>query len=252
MADKPHLHVEFFIEPVQDVTATREQGRPIFRDEEYVRVRIAGDPKNTMISPAHIALGIDRETGEQMTYATRFPEHYKLFQQGVTAPVIGTPLAEMPWLTASRIKELQALNIMTVEALSQLDGANLQRLGMGGRELKNQATAWIGKAAGTVNESRFAAELTERDNLIASLQAQVAALAAGKPIEEAAEPATEDDADQSLGENSPFWAWEDEDIKNWIKDNAGARPSGTPSHKTLVAKADALNAELSAKQMKAA
>lgn len=254
MADKPHLDVEFFTEAVELPARSRDEGRPIFEDQEFVRVRIAGDPKNTLVAPALLSLGMD-PTGEPITYASRFPEHYKLFKAGVGAPIIGTPLAEMPWLTASKIKELQALNIKTVEALAELEGSALQRLGMGGRELKNQASTWLDRAAGAAGDARLAAELSKRDDLIASLQAQIAALAGGKSTEAVVEPEViqpDDGSDQSLGENSPFWAWEDTDIKAWMKDNGGTVPTGNASHKTIVARADALNAELAAKQQRQA
>ena len=52
--------------------------------------------------------------------------------------------------------------------------------------------------------------------------------------------------------DSPFEAWDDEDIKNWIKDQTGSRPLGNPAHKTLVAQADKINDDLRAAQAKAA
>lgn len=252
MSDKPHLHVEFFNDAVENKRKSIEAGRPIFEDVEMVRIKIAGDPKNTLVAPANGECGVDRATGEKITYKDRFPEHYRFFADHKGAAVIGTPLSEVPWLTASKVQELKALNIMTVEALAQLDGTLLQRIGMGARELKNQAVAWLDKAEGSKARAHFASELSARDEIIAQLQRDIAALQAGQPLAAAEEPEPDTDDTGSLGENSPFWAWDDEDIKNWIKDNSGARPSGSPKHETLVAKADALNAELAAKQQKAA
>lgn len=248
MSDKPHLHVEFYVDAIENKRKTIDAGRPIFEDVEMVRVKIAGDPKNTLIAPANAQCGIDRETGEKITYRDRFPEHYRYFADHKGTAVIGTPLSEVSWLTASKVQELKALNIMTVEALAQLDGTLLQRIGIGARELKNQAVAWLDKAEGSKAQAHFAAELSARDEIIAQLQRDMAALQSGQPVApaEEAEPETADDG--GLGDESPFWAWDDEDIKNWIKDNSGARPAGNPKHETLVAKADALNAELSAKK----
>lgn len=247
MADeKPHLHVEFYTEAVQDMAATRKAGIPKFKDEEYVRIRIAGDPKNTLVAPAHVAIGTDRETGESLTYAKKFPLHYEHFKRGLSAPLDGIPIAELPGITASKVKELQASNIMTVEALASIDGSLLQKLGMGARELKTRAAGYLDKAAAAAGTSQLAAKLEEQEQTIASLRAQIEAMAGGKPVEEI-EP-QQSDADDSLGEESPFWAWDDPDIKAWIKDNNGTLPSGNASHKTLVARADALNSELAAKQ----
>jgi len=248
---KPHLHVEFFTEPVENKRESINAGRPIFEDRDFVRVKIAGDPKNTLVAPADAECARDRSTNEPITYRDRFPEHYRYFSDHKSNPILGTPLGEVSWLPASKVAELKALNIMTVEALAGLDGTALQRLGMGGRELKNQAEAWLDRAAGSVDAGKFAAELSVRDAEIEQLKRDIAELRAGRQTSatepEPPTPASSGD-DDGLGENSPFWAWDDDDIKNWIKDNAGAKPSGTPSHKTLVAKADALNADLAAKQ----
>lgn len=249
---KPHLHVEFFTEATENPRKSREAGRPIFEDAEFVRIKIAGDPKNTLIAPANQVSGPER-----LSYAERFPEHYRYFKDHLGTHVEGLPLTEMPWLTASKRAELKALNILTVEALAGLDGTMLQRIGIGARELKNQATAWLEKLDGSADAGKLAAELAARDELIAQLQRDIAQLQAGGAVPQAAAPEVPNDPpppedDELLGENSPFWAWDDEDIKNWIKDNSGARPAGNPGHKTLVAKADALNAELAAKQQAAA
>lgn len=252
--NKPHLHVEFYTEAVQNLRATREEGRPIFEDTEFVRMKIAGDPKNTFVAPANSPGGKDPETGLEFTYAERFPEHYRYFKDNLGVRVDGLPIDEMPWLTASKRAELKALNIHTVEALAGLDGALLQRIGLGARELKNQAVAWLDKAAGSADQGKFAAELAARDEQIAQLQRDIAALIAGGgavPVPAPDEPPTVVD-EEGLGDNSPFAAWDDEDIKNWIKDQSGARPAGNPSHKTLVARADTLNAELAARQQQAA
>lgn len=248
MADqKPHLHVEFFLDAIENKRKSIDAGRPIFEDVEMVRVKIAGDPKNTFIAPAHQECGRDRETGERITYKDRFPEHYRFFADNKGSAIVGTPLSEVPWLTASKVQELKALNILTVEALAQLDGTLLQRIGIGARELKNQATAWLDKAAGAATEAHFAAELSARDEVIEQLRRDIEAMKGGVPLVPA-EPPAETADDGGLGENSPFWAWDDEDIKNWVKDQTGSRPAGNPRHETLVAKADALNAELAAKK----
>lgn len=251
MADtaSPHLHVEFYMQATEDPNQTRLQNRPIFIDQEFVKIQVAGDPKNTIIAPAHYQSRRNPETGLGMSYAEQFPEHYRFFkdnadqQQGA-----GTPLTEVPWVTAARRAELKHFKVYTVEGLASLDGSLLDRLGMGGRELKNKAQAWLDAAAGGVGSSVLAAELEARDLLIASLRADLEALKGNPaPAVPAPAPAVQAD-DDGLGDNSPFWAWEDEDIKNWIKDNAGSRPVGNPSHKTLVSRADEINAELAARR----
>ena len=232
MADAPHLHVEFYMDTKENPARSREEGRPIFEDVEMVKIQIVGDPKNTLISPAHYASKRHPETGEPWTYAEQYPEHYRYFkdnadQQGAA----GTPLTEVPWLTAAQRAELKALKIYTVDGLAGLDGTALQRLGMGGRELKNKAVAWLDHAKGHAAESRMAEELAARDREIEALKEQMAMLAAGKA------PAAPEPAPAPTEEG--VWAdYDDEAIKAWIGDNAGRRPSGQPRRETLIAQAN--------------
>lgn len=233
--DKPHLHVEFYTEAQEDIAASRAEGRPIFRDVEMVKIQIAGDPKNNLIAPAHDATKRNPETGQPMTWAEQFPDHYRYFKDNADQQRgSGTPLSEVPWLTASKRAELKALKIHTVDALAMLDGTALQRLGMGGRELKNKAVAWLDKAAGNAAESRLAEELAARDREIEALKEQMAMLAAGKA------PVTEQPkADLAYTtDDGPWMAYSDEDIKNFIADRAGRRPAGNPKRETLIAQAN--------------
>lgn len=246
---KPHLHVEFYVEPQENKAESRKAGRPIFREVEMVKIMIAGDPKNTLVAPAHSSKGANRETGEQMTYAKQFPEHYRLFKAQQSQHMAdGTPLDEVPWLTVSRRAELKALSIFTVEQLASLDGTPLNRIGMDGRSLKNQAQAWLDKAAGAAVESRLADELAVRDELIERLRADIEQLKAGASVPETSTAQMAEPSIPASVEDSPFMAWDDEDIKVWIKDATGARPAGNPSHATLVAKADEINDRIAAER----
>lgn len=242
--DKPHLHVTFYIEPQEDPNETRKQGRPIFKETEMVKILIAGDPKNTFVSPANYG---------NPSYAERFPEHYRYFKAGLEqSTAAGTPLSEVPWLTASKREELKAVNVRTVEALASLDGTLLQRLGMGAREMKNKAQNWLDMASGTATETRLAGELAVRDEQIERMQAQINELLNRGTVAPAATVPEPPQPDLEASSNSPFESWQDEDIKNWIKDATGSRPPGNPSHKTLVARADDVNAEMAEKNRKAA
>lgn len=233
MADAPHLHIEFYNDTKENPARSREEGRPIFEDVEMVKIQIVGDPKNTLISPAHYASKRHPETGEPWTYAEQYPEHYRYFKDNSDQQrAAGTPLAEVPWLTASQRAELKALKIHTVDGLAMLDGAALARLGMGGRDLKNKAVAWLDAAAGHAVESRMAEELAARDAVIASMQEQLAMLTSGKAAAPVIAP-TAEPTDEGV------WAdYDDEAIKVFISERAGRKPAGNPSRKTLIAQAN--------------
>jgi hypothetical protein len=231
MSDAPHLHIEFYTQAQENPAESRKAGRPIFEDVEMVKIQVVGDPKCTMIAPAHSSSKRHPETGAPWTYAEQFPEHYRYFKDNADQQLAsGTPLSEVPWLTAAKREELKALKILTVDGLALLDGAGLTRLGMGGRELKNKAQAWLDAAAGHAGESRLAEELAQRDAQIASLMEQMALLTAAAKVQE---PEPTEPTEEGV------WAdYADDDIKVFIAERAGRKPAGNPSRKTLIASAN--------------
>lgn len=204
---------------------SKEAGRPIYDELEVVEIRIAGS-RDDGVFPAHTRWSwiTDPLTGDQMeqTYAQRWPEQYKRFKEGRQQVAEGTPIDELPFLAAAKRAELKALSIYTAEALAALDGANLKMLGQGGRELKNQAQAYLDNAKGSADVVKMAAEIAE-------LKAMLADRLTEQPV-----PA---------GAPSPFQEWDVDQIKDWIEQNTGERPRGNPNHATLVRRADEVAAE---------
>lgn len=238
---KPHLHIEFFIDAVENPRLSLAEGRPIFEDVEMIRIKFVGDNKKELVAPANATSVRDRDSNRWLTYKERFPKHYEAFRAGEAMHADGTPLNELPFLTQSKRAELRALNIHTAEAIEQLDGTLLARLGMGGRALKDQVTAWLSKARGASLETKLAGENAGLRQQMEAMQAQLAELMRGAGATPA--PSTARDAAAS-----PFDQWADEDIKAWLKDATGSAPRGNPSHQTLVRMADDTNATMKAKQ----
>lgn len=236
------VHARFFMHTAPNEVKSKEAGRPIFDEYEAVEIRFAANKQTVHVAPAHEIYRTKRNfsTGEAtpVTYAMDFNEQYLKFKEGVAQDGSGTPLSELPFLTQGKRLELKSLNIHTAEALAALDGTPLKRLGMGGRELKNQAQAYLDNAAGSVDVVKLAAQN-------AALMARIEALE-GKPA------AAIEDETSTETTVSPFAAWEADDLKNWIAEQTGKRPAGNPSHATLVKQADAINADLAKKAERAA
>lgn len=206
MQNNEALTVPFFKTiAVQDEIASKAAGRPIFKDLEVVEVRIAGDRNYAPTFPAHSMW--QRIDGNEVTYAQRWPEAYARFAAGKEQVAAGTPLSELPFLSEGKRAELRALKVYTAEALASLDGKNLKALGDLGREMKNQATAYLERAGGSAASVALAAE-------VAALRAELAAVRG-----EAREGNPADDEKESL--------------KAQIAEISGARPKGNPSVETL-------------------
>lgn len=218
MADnnaRPTLHVEFFTRAVQNPRASKEKGRPIFEDKEFVRIRFPGDRNRTHEAFATEKALRDPQSNEWLSYIDRFPRHYEAFKKGQAYIGEGTPLAELVFLTESQRAELRALNIHTAESLAAMEGVPLKQLGMGGRELKNQAQAYLDNASGSASVTKMASKIADLEALVAELRSDKEGVA-----------------------SSEFASWSADQIKDWIAEKIGERPKGNPSHTTLVKRAD--------------
>lgn len=208
----------FKIHTMENKAKSKEAGRPIFDDMEVVEVRFAGDRQKISVFPAHSICGqAQDEDGDSrpITYAERWPDQYKRFKAKAQQIAEGTPVDELPFLTQAKRSELKALSIYTAEALAALDGQPLKNLGQGGRDLKNQAQAYLDNASGSANVTRMAAEIEELRQVVAELRAE-------KPVQTVSE----------------FESWSSDQIKDWIEEKISERPKGNPSHATLVKRAD--------------
>ncbi|MDZ7906523.1 MAG: hypothetical protein U5N55_12685 [Cypionkella sp.] len=206
MQNNDALTVPFFYTIAkQDFAASKEAGRPIYKDVEVVEVRIAGDRNYTLVAPAHsMWLRVD---GEERTYADRWPDAYARFKAGAAQIATGTPLSELPFLSEAKRAELRGVKVYTAEALASLDGKNLTALGTTGRQMKNQAQAYLDAAGSTAGTVALAAE-------VEALRAELAAL-------------------RDVSDLSGHSDQEKESLKEQIEALTGQRPRGNPSVKTL-------------------
>lgn len=208
----------FKIHTTKNDAKSRDAGRPIYDDMEVVEVRFAGDRNKISVFPALAECGeVQDEDGNtrRITYAERWSDQYKRFKAKSQQIAEGTPVDELPFLTQAKRAELKALSIYTAEALAALDAQPLKNLGPGGRDLKNQAQAYLDNASGSANVTRMAAELEELRRTVAELR-----------------------ADKAPVSDSQFASWSSDQLKDWIEEKISERPKGNPSHATLVKRAD--------------
>jgi hypothetical protein len=215
----------FYSDAVENKAKSREAGRPIFDDRELVEVRFAGNRQTVSVFPAHAICGETQdEDGDthKITYAQRWPDQYRRFKAKQQQMAAGTPVDELPFLTQAKRSELKALSIYTAEALAALDGQELKNIGQGGRDLKNQAQAYLDNAAGSADVTKMAAELLELRQQLQELRAEKVGVS-----------------------NSEFATWQPEQIKDWIEEKIGERPRGNPNLATLIKRADEIAASIS-------
>lgn len=133
-----NLFVRFFRKPRQDSAKSLEEGRPIFKELDYIEIMQPGNKENIISRPVSAR---DKQRF-QAVWA-----RYSADPQG--DQVIGTPLSEWTALNMAQREELKHFNVMTVEQLANITDTNLQGF-MGGQQLKQKAQAFLevcGKAA---------------------------------------------------------------------------------------------------------
>lgn len=229
MANEPTVIPIFKVHTRKNEAKSKLAGRPIFDEMEVCEIRFAGNRDTLSVFPAH---GFSRwqsvnGVSEPMTYAQRWPDQYRRFKEQRTQVQEGTPLDELPFLSQSKRLELKALSIYTAEALAALDGTPLKTLGMGGRDLKNQAQAYLDNAAGSADAVRQAAENHALREQLADLQRQMSEMAEVKAPQHK-------EVKVSVGPIS-LADLDDATLKALIKEATGSAPRGNPSHDTLVA-----------------
>lgn len=209
----------FYQQAVQNDARSQAEGRPIFDVKEFVEVRIPGDRLFSFVTEVS-----DAERA-------RWPREYEAFKRGEQLATTGTPLEHWPnaQLTVGRVAELKALHILSVEDLAGVPDSALSKMGMGARDLREQARAYLAAAKDMAANSAMAARLAQQDDQIARLMEQVAKLSAGNS---ASQPA----AQLPLAEKAPEDCTDDE-LKAYIKRETGDAVRGTPSRETLIKRA---------------
>lgn len=158
------LVVRFHMGTKLDREATDREGRPIYKDREYVTILVPGDKLNAVNRPT---MPSDR---------ARFPRQYAAFKNSQGEAVVGTPLVGWPQVNEAQRKELEYFNIRTVEQLANVADGFASNM-MGVQALKQAAQKFIAQSKDSAVVNKLNAELAQRDVLLATMQEQMAALA---------------------------------------------------------------------------
>lgn len=228
MQDTSHLHIEFFSQTVEDAAATAQLGLPKFKDVEFVRIKYVGDKHSELVAPAN-DFTFCPERREQITWKEQFPRHYAAFVENRATLVDGTPLDELPGITGSKVAELKAQRVFSIEGLAGLDGTLLQRLGPGAREWKGKAEAWLMKAREGALDTKLAAQNAQMQEQLAALKAQIEAMG-GTP---SAEPVKAEVVTEGR-----FVGHTASDLRRYIEATTGSKVKGNPKLATLTAMAE--------------
>jgi hypothetical protein len=151
------LLVKFFYKTRQDFAESKKQGRPIFKEVEYIDIKVPGDRNCCVCRPARDA---DR---------TRFPKHYEAFKNRTAAPETGTPLAEWAKIPRSAVEQLAFANVKTVEQLAALSDTYTGQI-HGGNSYKRMAQEYLKRVEEEKAVGDVSALKEENEDLKAKLE----------------------------------------------------------------------------------
>lgn len=161
--DDRAVYAEFFKDAIIDNQKTAEQGRPIYRNVDMLRIMFPGDNTKEVVRIVRI-----EASGNQPADPDRFPRQWAAFQAQQEQIQDGTPIEQWPPISKAQALELKAMKIHTVEQLAAVTDTNLKW--MGARQLRDNAIAWL-------SEAESGAETIKLQNRISELQAQLEAMA---------------------------------------------------------------------------
>lgn len=162
-------YVTFYLRPKEDEEASLTEGRPIYRDVEYVVVLCPGDPDTV----------IDRPVSKFDRYA--WQQKYTAFRNNLSQEINGLPLEKWGGVPGSRVAEYAHAQIKTVEQLAEVPDSALASLGRGARGDRDKAKNYLSVMAGNAPMADVQAEnerLRAESSAMAERLAALEALAA--------------------------------------------------------------------------
>lgn len=211
----------FWMDTAENKERSAEEGRPVFDPVEMVEIVTPGDRLTSWIGEV------------QDKHRARFAKQYEDWKRGQQRAVSGTPLEEWPPLSVSRVAELKAQNILTVEEYAAVPDNVLQKLGMGARAERDKARAWLDEAKGHAANGALAAENAELKRRLEALEQQM--LTAPQPTQQV-EPSAQHDEPSTQRDKSIEQCTDDE-LKAYIKRETGEGVRGQPTRDTLIKRA---------------
>jgi hypothetical protein len=133
---KGGVHVQF-----QHVKVKLTTTDPAKAGQTVTRLSILKQPKGDRSTVAARFISEDRARQE-------YPREFAAFTESAEAPTTGTPLSELPGLSASQIGMLVLNGLRSVEDLCEVSEDQMGQLGLDAIRAQKIAKAWMGKAEG--------------------------------------------------------------------------------------------------------
>jgi hypothetical protein len=141
--------VRFALRSVEDRNQTIEQGHYVGRDVAYALITPRGSKDVHEEIAEEWLVKMEQEVREERfpsQWLESFRSAYRNFVAGSEAVVDGTSLREWPVIRPAQLATCHAVSIFSVEDLAAANEEAVSSLGMGGRQLREQAKNWLAAA----------------------------------------------------------------------------------------------------------
>lgn len=135
------LRVQFFY----DLSTIHDPGNPVMHGKRQKVLCVAKQPIGDRYT-----MSVQRITEDQAK--REFPREYKMFLELDEIPEEGTPLRELPGLTASQIAALTVYGLRSVEDLLAVDESRLNDAGMDAIRARKIAERWDERQKGSAED----------------------------------------------------------------------------------------------------
>lgn len=190
------LHVEFEMRPVFMEALSKKEGKEIWEDRAFVTIAQPG-------AKSDIVRQVKMEgTPNHPSDPERFPRQWAAFQAKHEQVQTGLPLEQCAFMSKARVLEFKSQRIHTCEQLAELPDSVCQTLGLGARELRDQARARLDENERARALSVAHAETDDLRNEVETLRRQLEQLASAQRGV-TAEPAPIHEMETAIIEDKP-------------------------------------------------
>ncbi len=172
LQEKPP-YVQFEVRAVEDRAKSDETGHWIGKDVMFAIITPAGS-KDRIEKVADdwfrdLEVQVRQERFPQ-NWFDQYKQAFEAFKRNEELPEDGIPIKEWPVCSPSQRTLLLSLNVRTVEQLAELNEAGMQMLGMGARDLKSKAKAFLETAG---DHTKVAKKLSNLEQAVEAKDKQI-------------------------------------------------------------------------------
>jgi hypothetical protein len=154
---------DVYVDEVKDINTGEVLKEARMKKVLYCRIESPGDKQSVWDQPA-------REKDK-----ARFQVQYQQFLKGSDPHTGGTPLAELPNIAKDQLQALRGFHLYSVEQAAAMSDAQISGLGIGGREIKKRAEAFLVEKA-TISRAKEAQKIADENAELRALVEKQGAL----------------------------------------------------------------------------